>query len=57
MKAAGFMLLLAGWGIVLAALLLLAAAGAQAIFVFAGVAVEALGLTLVIRAHLLRRER
>jgi hypothetical protein len=56
MKLAGFLLLPAGWAIVLTALVLL---GTQAVartgFVLAGVAVEALGLVLVVRAHILRR--
>ena len=58
MKLAGFLLLLAGWGIVLAALELLASEAPRAGFVLAGVGVEALGLVLVIRSHLVpRRER
>ena len=52
MKIFGFLLLLAGWGLVLATLTLLAASGARAIFVLAGVSVELVGLTLVTRAHL-----
>lgn len=57
MKLAGFLLLPAGWAIVLAALVLLAQAQAVARtgFVLAGVSVEALGLVLVVRAHILRR--
>ena len=51
MKLAGFLLLLAGWIIVAAAAILLLPANAKVVFVFAGVAVEILGLTLVIRAH------
>jgi len=50
MKLAGFLLLLAGWIIVAAAVILLLPANAKAVFVLAGVAVEILGLTLVIRA-------
>ena len=53
----GFLLLLAGWGIVLAALALLAPNGPRAAFVLAGIAVEALGLVLVTRSHIPRRER
>lgn len=52
-KIFGFLLLLAGWGLVLAALALLAASVPRAIFVLAGVCVELVGLALVIRAHLL----
>jgi hypothetical protein len=51
MKAAGFLLLTAGWLLVVAALAMLPANGARAAFVAAGVAVEALGLVLAIRAH------
>jgi hypothetical protein len=59
MKIAGFFLLLAGWGLVLAAVVLLRGAGAGVAFVLAGVGVEALGLVLVVRAHLaqLKKER
>jgi hypothetical protein len=58
MKLFGFLLLLAGWGIVLAALVLLAAETPRASFVLAGCGVEALGLVLVVRSHLVpRRER
>jgi hypothetical protein len=52
MKLAGFLLLLAGWVIVLVAVVLLPAASTRASFVLAGVAVEVLGLTLVARSHL-----
>lgn len=51
MKIFGFLLLLAGWGLVLAALRLLAAGIPQAIFVLAGLGVEIVGLVLVMRAH------
>lgn len=58
MKVAGLLLLLAGWGIVLTAVILLRSAAACASFVLAGVAVELLGLILMARAHLIpRRER
>ncbi len=56
MKLAGFLLLLAGWGIVLAALAMLRSAAPQAGFVLAGLAVEILGLILVFRSHLVRAE-
>jgi hypothetical protein len=52
MKILGFLILLAGWAIVLAALVLLAKEGARGVFVFAGVGVEVTGLVLVIRAHM-----
>lgn len=51
MKSLGFLLLLAGWGIVLAAVALLAGSAPRAAFVLAGIGVEILGLVLVIRAH------
>jgi hypothetical protein len=51
MKLLGFLLLLAGWGLVLAAIVLLAASASRAAFVFSGIGVEILGLVLVIRAH------
>jgi len=56
MRLTGFLLLLAGWGIVLAALALLPPNAPRTAFVLAGVAVEALGLTFVIRSHLILRE-
>jgi len=58
MKLTGFLLLLSGWGIVLAALMLLLPGLPQVVFLAAGIGVELLGLTLVVRSHLLvRRER
>lgn len=56
MKFVGFLLLLTGWLLVLAAIVLLASPLSRAVFVLAGVAVEALGLTFVIRSHLILRE-
>jgi hypothetical protein len=56
MKFAGFLLLLTGWLLVLAAIVLLASPPPRAGFVLAGVAVEVLGLTLVIRSHLILHE-
>jgi hypothetical protein len=56
MKFVGFLLLLTGWLLVLAAIVLLASPLPLAVFVLAGVAVEALGLTFVIRSHLILRE-
>ncbi len=52
MKLAGFLLLLAGWGIVLAAVVLLASTLPRTAFVLAGLGVEVLGLILVVRSHL-----
>jgi hypothetical protein len=58
MKLAGFLLLLAGWGIVIAACILLVPATARGLFVLAGLGVELLGLALVFRSHIvLRGER
>jgi cytochrome c biogenesis protein CcdA len=51
MKLAGFFLLLSGWIIVAAAVILLLPTNARIVFVLAGVAVEILGLTLVIRSN------
>src|SRR5207245_1888100 len=51
MKLAGFLLLLAGWAIVAAAVVLLLPANARTIFVLAGVGVEIIGLTLAIRSN------
>lgn len=56
MKAAGIMLLLAGWLLVLAAIVLLAANGPRIAFLLAGVGVEILGLVLLARAHLTPKE-
>ena len=51
MKLGGFLLLLSGWGIVLAALAMLHGS-AVSVFILCGVAVEILGLALVARAHM-----
>jgi cytochrome c biogenesis protein CcdA len=51
MKLAGFLLLLAGWIIVVASVVLLLPQSARAVFVLAGVGVEIMGLTLVTRAN------
>lgn len=53
MKIFGFLLLLAGWGLVLASLALLTASVPRAAFVLAGLGVEIVGLALVMRAHLI----
>jgi hypothetical protein len=52
MKLVGFLLTLAGWFLVLAALEMLGASVSRALFVLAGFAVEVLGLALVFRANL-----
>jgi hypothetical protein len=52
-RLVGFLLLVAGWALVLAAIEMLKSDAPQAAFVLAGVAVELLGLVLLGRAHLL----
>ena len=52
MKLAGFLLLLSGWLLVLAAIALLPAGGPRAAFLLAGIGVEVLGIVLAARAHL-----
>jgi hypothetical protein len=52
MKTAGFLLLLSGWLLVLAAIALLNGGVARNAFVGAGVLVELLGLALTGRAHI-----
>jgi Flp pilus assembly protein TadB len=56
MKAVGFLMLLAGWFLVLTAIVLLKSTPLRAMFILVGVAVEALGLTLAFRSHLIPRE-
>ena len=56
MRFVGFLMLLAGWFLVLAAIVLFAAPALRSAFVLAGVCVEALGLTLAFRSHLIPRE-
>ena len=51
MKLGGFLLLLSGWGIVVAALAMLHGRVISG-FIIAGLVVEILGLVLVMRAHL-----
>ena len=55
MKLAGFLLLLTGWGIVIATLILLEAGALRACFILAGAGVEILGLSLAIRSQPIRR--
>lgn len=52
MKIAGFLLLLAGWLLILSALALLARSGPRGAFLLAGCGVELLGLVLFMRSHL-----
>jgi hypothetical protein len=56
LKLAGFLLLLAGWAIVLAAVVLLVPALPRTGFVLAGMGVEVLGLIFVVRSHLALQE-
>jgi hypothetical protein len=56
MKFVGFLLLMSGWFLVLASLALLGTMPARTAFIAAGMAVEVLGLVLVIRSHLIPRE-
>jgi len=55
MRWLGFGLLVAGWLLVIAALILLAGAPVQVAFVLAGLAVEVLGLVFIFRSHLIPR--
>ncbi len=58
MKLTGFLLLLSGWIIVLAAFALLGFGPARISFVLVAVGLQALGLAFVFRAHLIAaRER
>jgi hypothetical protein len=58
MRLAGFLLLVTGWIIVLAAVVLFSSSAPRTWFALAGVGVELLGLVLVFRSHLeLRKER
>jgi uncharacterized membrane protein len=56
MKVMSFLLLLAGWILVLAALVILNSPASRAAFVFAGISVEALGLAMLFRSHAIPRE-
>ncbi len=55
MRLFGFLLLLAGWGIVISALVLMTKDAPRTAFVLAGIGVEIVGLVLLIRAHPIRR--
>lgn len=54
MRLTGFLLLLAGWGIDLAAVMLLRSAP-RTVFVLAGAGVQVLGFVLAARSHLIPR--
>jgi hypothetical protein len=51
MKLAGMLLLLAGWGIVVSAIVLFTVPMTRALFVFAGLGVQGLGLILAFRSR------
>jgi hypothetical protein len=53
MRFTGFLLLVAGWGIDLAALAILKSGPPQNSFVLAGTAVQILGLVLAVRSHMI----
>ena len=55
MRLLGFFLLLAGWLLVLAAIVLMHATGFLGAFMLAGVGVECLGLFNIVRSHLAHR--
>lgn len=55
MKLVGFLLILAGWIIVIAAVALLPALAPRTAFALAGIGVEFLGFVLVARSHLVLR--
>jgi hypothetical protein len=57
MKPVGFLMLVAGWFLVLAAIVLFASPPTRAGFVLAGIVVEGLGLALAFRSHLIPREK
>jgi hypothetical protein len=50
MKLAGMLLLLSGWGIVISAVVLFPRPISRALFLLAGLAVQALGLVLAFRS-------
>ncbi len=56
MKAVGFLMLPAGWFIVLAAIVLFPSPPLRASFALVGFAFEALGLVFAFRSHLIPRE-
>jgi hypothetical protein len=53
MKLAGMLLLLAGWGVVIFAVVLLASPISRGLFIFSGLGVEVLGLVLAFRKEAL----
>lgn len=57
MKTIGFFFLLAGWLLVLTALMLLPEGPARVAFVLAGMGVEATGLGFAVRTHMTPPDR
>jgi hypothetical protein len=55
MRFAGFLLMPAGWIIVIAAVILLPAASSRSVFALAGVGIEMLGLIFALRSHAVLR--
>lgn len=55
MKYAGLLVMPAGFFLSIAALVLFPGGPARAAFVVCGLAVEALGLTVAVRGHMMRR--
>jgi hypothetical protein len=55
MKLAGLLMLVAGWILIVATIALLGAAPLRGPFIAGGIAVELLGLGLLIRSHLVLR--
>lgn len=51
MRIAGFLLLVAGWGIALSAVVLLGSLGQRTAFAMSGIGVEVLGGVLAFRSH------
>ena len=55
MKLAGFLMLVAGWLLIVATIALLSTAPLRGAFIAAGAAVEVVGLVLIVRCHLVPR--
>jgi len=56
MKVVGFLMLPAGWFLILAAIVLFPSPPLRAAFTLVGFAVEAVGLVFAFRSHLIPRE-
>jgi hypothetical protein len=55
MKLAGFLMLVAGWLLIVATIALLSTAPLRETFIAAGAAVEVVGLVLIVRCHIVLR--